>query len=78
MDMLMPVMNGIDATKAIRALPVSSQKAVIVGLTANVNPEDLAKFKGAGLDSLMLKPYNLAQLCTDIDKLLNWRWQHQS
>jgi len=47
---------------------------VIVGLTANVNAEDLATFKAAGLDSLMLKPFNLAQLCTDIDQLLTLRW----
>lgn len=74
MDMLMPVMNGIEATRAIRALPQSTARTVIVGLTANVNAEDLATFKGAGLDSLMLKPFNLAQLCTDIDQLLTLRW----
>jgi CheY-like chemotaxis protein len=74
MDMLMPVMNGIEATRAIRALPQTTARTVIVGLTANVNAEDLATFKGAGLDSLMLKPFNLAQLCTDIDQLLTLRW----
>jgi len=74
MDMLMPVMNGIEATRAIRAMPQTTARTVIVGLTANANAEDLATFKGAGLDSLMLKPFNLAQLCTDIDQLLTLRW----
>jgi signal transduction histidine kinase/CheY-like chemotaxis protein len=78
MDMLMPIMDGIEATQVIRSLTPPLGQPVVVGLTANVNPEDLARFKGAGLDSIMLKPFNLNQLSADIDGLLNWRWSSQS
>jgi CheY-like chemotaxis protein len=70
MDMRMPVMDGIDATEAIRRLPGREARTVIVGLTANVNQDDLARFQAAGLDALMLKPFNWRQLCAEMESLL--------
>lgn len=70
MDMRMPVMDGIDATEAIRRLPGHEARTVIVGLTANVNQDDLARFQAAGLDALMLKPFNWRQLCAEMESLL--------
>lgn len=70
MDMRMPVMDGIEATKAIRRLPGRESRVVIIGLTANVNQDDLARFQAAGLDALMLKPFNWRKLCSEMDGLL--------
>jgi CheY-like chemotaxis protein len=70
MDMRMPVMDGIDATEAIRRLPGRESHTVIMGLTANVNQDDLARFQAAGLDALMLKPFNWRQLCAEMESLL--------
>jgi CheY-like chemotaxis protein len=42
----------------------------VLGLTANVNPLDLARFKAAGLSDLMLKPFEPAQLLERIERLL--------
>jgi CheY-like chemotaxis protein len=71
MDMVMPVMDGIDATRIIRQDPVVRINQVpILGLTANVNPLDLARFTSAGLSGVMLKPFEPEQLCERIEQLL--------
>mmetsp|Transcript_1155 Transcript_1155/g.3806 ORF Transcript_1155/g.3806 Transcript_1155/m.3806 type:complete len:161 (+) Transcript_1155:455-937(+) len=69
MDMMMPVMDGAEATVAIRDFEKTfyaseensgkrSRKAhVIVGLSANVGPEYTAKVKEAGMNGSMSKPF---------------------
>ena len=69
MDMVMPVMDGIEATHRLRAHP-DWRHTPVLGLTANVNPQDLARFEAAGLDGLLLKPFELAQLRAQIERLL--------
>lgn len=71
MDMLMPHMDGITCTERIRqTFPDGQKDTVIFGLTANVNPEDLKRFRDAGLDGLMLKPFDWRQLCAETERLL--------
>jgi CheY-like chemotaxis protein len=72
MDMVMPVMDGIAATAALRmgTDPRLSQLPVL-GLTANVNPLDLERFKMAGLNEVMLKPFEPVALCEKIEQLLH-------
>jgi len=70
MDMLMPVMDGVQTTQAIRQSFTSHGLAPVIGLTANVNPQDLARFKDAGLSALLLKPFEPAQLCDQVEALL--------
>lgn len=70
MDMRMPIMDGIDATAAIRCLPGPGSRVVIIGLTANVNQDDLVRFRAAGLDGLMLKPFDGRDLCAHLEALL--------
>jgi len=71
MDMVMPVMDGIDATRRIRQDPAGPHNRVpVLGLTANVNPLDLERFKTAGLSGLMLKPFEPADLCHQAERLL--------
>ena len=72
MDMVMPVMDGIAATAAIRQdLPSAMRQVPILGLTANVTPQDLERFEAAGLNDLMLKPFEPAQLCAKVEALLH-------
>ena len=71
MDMVMPVMDGIAATRGLRetfAAPVKDLP--VLGLTANVNPVDLEAFRQAGLSDLMLKPFEPAQLCAKVEQCL--------
>jgi len=69
MDMVMPEMDGIEATQALRQSPHASDIPVL-GLTANINPQDLARFTAAGVNALVLKPFDAAALCQQIERLL--------
>jgi signal transduction histidine kinase/CheY-like chemotaxis protein len=74
MDMVMPRMDGIEATQALRRDPsVNTRNTPILGLTANVNPQDLERFKAAGLSDVMLKPFDPVQLCSLIEALVAGR-----
>ena len=71
MDMVMPIMDGIDATRLIRQDAVERiQQVPVLGLTANVNPLDLERFKSAGLSGVMLKPFEPTDLCHRAEILL--------
>jgi CheY-like chemotaxis protein len=71
MDMVMPVMDGIDATRFIRQDVVDRIRQVpVMGLTANVNPLDLERFKAAGLNDVMLKPFEPTELCSRVEPWL--------
>jgi signal transduction histidine kinase len=71
MDMLMPKMDGITCTERIRqTMPDNVKNVVVFGLTANVNPDDLQRFRDAGLDGLLLKPFDWRQLCAETERLL--------
>ena len=56
MDMQMPIMDGGDATRAIRALPGSASQVAIIGLSADSLPEFEAQHRLAGLDDYLTKP----------------------
>ncbi|MFN6570183.1 PAS domain S-box protein [Dendronalium sp. ChiSLP03b] len=64
MDMRMPVMNGYEATKEIRAresstdnLPIPNFRTVIIALTASAFEEQRASILSAGCDDLVRKPF---------------------
>jgi signal transduction histidine kinase/CheY-like chemotaxis protein len=74
MDMVMPEMDGIEATQVIRTqLPLPARDVVILGLTANVNPVDLEAFRKEGLDDVMLKPFDPDQMCAKVEHWLLYR-----
>lgn len=61
MDVQMPVMNGLEATQAIRKLALIKQPAII-GLSANVFDEDHISAIEAGMDDYLTKPIRLGVL----------------
>jgi CheY-like chemotaxis protein/nitrogen-specific signal transduction histidine kinase len=63
MDCRMPVMDGLQATRAIRAAETpGSVGPRIIALTGNASEEDAALCREAGMDGLMAKPVALGQL----------------
>ena len=63
MDLRMPVMDGLEAARAIRALPRADAKTVpILAMTADVFGEDIRKCLAAGMNSHLAKPINSDKL----------------
>ena len=57
MDVRMPVMNGLDATRAIRALNRPDAKTIpIVAMTANAYEDDIRRAREAGMNGHIAKP----------------------
>lgn len=63
MDIQMPVVNGLDATKRIREIESASGSHVpITALTADVMPGDRDRCIQAGMDDFLTKPFNKQQI----------------
>ena len=62
MDIQMPVMNGYEATAAIRALAGSRGKVPIIAMTANAFAEDVQLAKNTGMNEHIAKPLDLNKL----------------
>ena len=71
MDMVMPQMDGIEASKSIRStVGHQGQRLPILGLSANVNSSDRERFIDAGADDFLLKPYDRQTLVEVTERLL--------
>ena len=62
MDIQMPIMNGYEATAAIRALAGSRCKVPIIAMTANAFAEDVQLAKNTGMNEHIAKPLDLNKL----------------
>ena len=70
MDVMMPVMDGIAATKAIRAMDRADAKTIpIIAMTANAFEEDRKKAFDAGMDGHIAKPIDVNILMGTLDKV---------
>ena len=71
MDIMMPVMNGYEATKIIRSLDREDAKVIpIIAMTANAFTEDRIRAKEAGMDEHIAKPVDVELLLKVIHKLV--------
>ncbi|NMM46506.1 response regulator [Rhodospirillaceae bacterium KN72] len=62
MDIQMPKMDGIEATRTVRAAGVSETQLPIIALTANVFSDQVALYLAAGMQSVLMKPLKHANL----------------
>ena len=70
MDLQMPVMDGWEASRAIRALPDPAQAGIpIVALSADGAESDLQRSKDSGINAHLVKPMDLALLLDTIETL---------
>lgn len=70
MDVNMPVMNGIEATKLYRFASLGQPHVPIVALTADATTDGWARCKEAGMDGYVTKPIEPARLTEVIDSVL--------
>jgi signal transduction histidine kinase/DNA-binding response OmpR family regulator len=75
MDMRMPIMDGYQATRAIRALP-EGDKVKIVALTASAFTEDRTAIIEAGCDEMLTKPFNDDQIFDVMRQLLALEYRY--
>ncbi len=71
MDIRMPRLDGVEATRAIRALPGAAGRTPIVALTANADPADVALYLAAGMCAVVEKPIKPDRLLQAIGEALD-------
>ena len=72
MDVLMPELNGIEATKKIRAIEAGTGTRVpIIALSANVMPADRENCLAAGMDDFLSKPFNKNEMASSLAQCLS-------
>ena len=70
MDIKMPVMDGVAAARAIRALPGRPGAVPIIALTANAEPEDAEGYLAAGMNGVVEKPMKPEHLLAALQQAL--------
>jgi CheY-like chemotaxis protein len=66
MDIQMPVMDGVEATRAIRGLPGPAGSVPVIAVTANTLAEQLDAYAEAGMDDVIAKPVDMAELVAKV------------
>ena len=79
MDIQMPEMDGISATRAIRAAPALGEKSriPIVALTAHALPGDRERFLAAGMDDYLAKPVEYDDLAGVLVRAMGKPWRQR-
>ncbi len=68
MDVQMPIMDGLSATRHIRQLAAPARDIPIVAMSANVLPAQIADFRRAGMDDHVGKPFRQRDLLATVQK----------
>jgi PAS domain S-box-containing protein len=69
MDIQMPVMDGVEATRRIRAMAPPKCRIPIVATTANVMPEQLSAYRASGINGVVAKPISPVALVTEVARI---------
>ncbi len=77
MDWRMPVMDGMEATRRIRALP-EGRDVKIVAVTASAFSEEEQEMRKAGMDDYISKPYRLDEIYHCLEQQLGLTWAYAS
>jgi two-component system sensor histidine kinase RpfC len=70
MDVNMPVMNGLEATKLFRFTSLGQPHVPIIALTADITPEVSQRCRDAGMDTCLTKPIEPAKLLDAIEAIV--------
>ncbi|MBU8537522.1 ATP-binding protein [Falsiroseomonas tokyonensis] len=69
MDVQMPVMDGLEATRRIRALDTARRRVPVLAVTASALPEQVAACRAAGMDGHLAKPIDRESLLAAVARL---------
>jgi CheY-like chemotaxis protein len=71
MDVQMPVLDGVEATRQIRAMDLPCAKRIpIIATTANVSREDIDAYIAAGMNAHVSKPLNVSDIFAALARCL--------
>jgi CheY-like chemotaxis protein len=70
MDIQMPVMDGIEATRAIRALGGDAAQTPIVATTANAMAHQIEAYRAAGMNGSVAKPISPSALLSELARIV--------
>lgn len=73
MDVEMPVLGGMDATRELRAMADAARNIPVVALTGHSAPEDIQAARDAGMDGFLSKPVNVVALRKELGRLIGVR-----
>ena len=71
MDICMPIMSGLDAALAIRALSGAAGTVPIIAVTANADRPEVCRYLDAGFRAVVAKPVNIIELLGAIQEALD-------
>jgi len=77
MDILMPVVDGYAATRAIRAAEGEGRRTVIIAVTASAFEHDRERILASGCDDFVAKPFLQETICEAISRHLSVRWTYE-
>jgi DNA-binding response OmpR family regulator len=72
LDVIMPVMNGLEMLEMLRKQPWGQEPSVIM-LTARSQTQDIARANACGIDDYIIKPFDLSELLEKIESILEQR-----
>ena len=70
-DMVMPEMDGLDVTRALRQLPLPLRHLPVIALTANTNPVDRQRCLDAGMNEVLFKPMDPARMVGTVSQVMS-------
>lgn len=70
MDIQMPELDGVAATREIRAAEAAGSRLPILGVTGHDSPQHREAFHAAGMDGVVLKPYDVTLLVSEITRVV--------
>ncbi|MBX2977405.1 MAG: response regulator [Ignavibacteriaceae bacterium] len=69
MDIHMPIMDGVQATKLIKEKAASGAKdSIIIAMTANVMKDDIDNFMEIGMTDVITKPFSMSEFSSMVSK----------
>jgi FOG: CheY-like receiver len=78
MDLQMPVMNGMEATKYIKSHASEISKPIIIALSASVFEEEKRHALASGFDDFVMKPYREATIFSKLEQFLGLKFIYET